>query len=126
MAYKKILLEGDAAVVSNATPVNADFAAASAGTASDTSRSDHKHSLPDALASDIVAIDGGTASVGTANKVARADHKHPLGTLVANLNVGGNQLINALLENLAAAPTEHAGRIYFNTGDGHPYIGQVG
>jgi len=126
MAYKKILLEGDAVVLSDVAPSNADFAVAAAGAATTGSKQDHKHALPDAVAGDLAAVDGGAAAVGTANKVARADHKHPLGTLVANLNVGGNQLINALLEKLAAAPTEYAGRVYFNTVDGHPYIGQVG
>lgn len=126
MAYKKILLEGDAVVLSDVAPSNVDFGAAVAGTATAGSRQDHKHSLPDAVAGDMAAIDGGAAAVGIANKVARADHKHPLGTLVANLNVGGNQLVNALLEKLAVAPTEYAGRIYYNTVDGHPYIGEVG
>lgn len=126
MVFKKILLEGDAVVLSDTAPGNVDFLAADAGTATAASRQDHKHALPDALTGDLAAIDGGVAVVGTLDKVSRADHKHPLGTLVANLNLGGNQLINALLEKLAAAPTEYAGRIYFNTVDGHAYIGQTG
>jgi len=126
MVFKKILLEGDSAVLSDTAPVDADFSAAAQGTATDASRRDHKHALPDAVSGDLVAVDGGAPAVGTANKVARADHKHPLGTLVANLNIGGNQLVNALLEKLAASPTEYAGRIYFNTVDGHAYIGQTG
>ncbi len=126
MAYKKVLLEGDSAVLSDVAPFDVDFGPASAGVAATASRQDHKHDVPEALVGDLASVDGGAAAVGVANKFVRADHKHPLGTLVANMDFGGFQAINLLLEKLAANPTEAAARIYFNTVDLHPYIGQVG
>ena len=68
MTWKQILLEGDAAVLSDTAPSDVDFSAASAGVATSASRQDHKHDVPEALVGDLVAVDGGAGSVGTANK----------------------------------------------------------
>jgi len=127
MAWKKILLEGDAAVLSDTAPVDVDFNAASAGSASEASRQDHKHDAPEALVGDLAAVDGGAAAVGTANKFVRADHKHGLGPLVAALNCGQQQLQRHVLHAVDTPPdsgTEVEGQTYFNTGvgDKHPYV----
>lgn len=78
MSWKKILLEGDAAVLSDVAPVDVDFLTAAAGTATTASRQDHKHNVPAALVGDIVAPSFAGAGVGTANKFVRADHIHGL------------------------------------------------
>ncbi len=127
MTWKKIVLEGEVAVLSDTVPVDADFAAASAGVAAAASRQDHKHDVPEALVGDLAAVDGQAAAVGAANKFVRADHRHPLGPLQANLNCNQKQLIGPVVHVAAAAPnsgTEVEGQIYYNStvGDKHPYI----
>ncbi|MFW6125470.1 MAG: hypothetical protein ACOC58_00030 [Chloroflexota bacterium] len=127
MAWKRILLEGDAAVLSDVAPVDVDFLAAAAGAATEASRQDHKHDVPEALVGDLVVVDGGAAAVGTANKFVRADHKHALGPLVANLDFDQHQAVGLILHAVDAAPdagTEVEGQIYFDTGvgDKHPYV----
>jgi len=123
MAWKRILLEGDAAVLSDTAPVDVDFLAADKGVATEASRQDHKHDVPEALVGDLVAVDGGAAAVGTANKFVRADHKHALGPLVADLDFAKNNAIGMALDVQAAAPsTPVDGQIYFNTTDDHPYV----
>ena len=126
MSWKKILLEGDAAVLSNTPPVDVDFTAASAGTATEASRQDHKHSVPAASAGEIAAVDGGAASAGTLNKFVRGDHKHPLGPLVANLDFNTHQALTMALENVSTLPSTNLvdGRIVYLTTDKHPYIYQ--
>jgi len=123
MSWKRILLEGDAAVLSDTAPVDVDFNAASAGSATQASRQDHKHDVPEALVGDLVAVDGGAAAVGTANKFVRADHKHALGPLVADLDFARKKGIKLVLDVVAthdASPVE--GQIDFLTTDDHPYI----
>lgn len=123
MSWKRILLDGDAAVLSNTAPVDVDFLVAAAGVATDASRRDHKHDVPEALVGDLAAVDGGAAAVGTANKFVRADHKHALGPLVADLDFGRNNAIKMLLDVVGthdATPVE--GEIDFLTTDDHPYV----
>ena len=127
MPWKKVMLEGDVAVLSDTAPVDVDFSAASAGTALDASRQDHKHDVPEALDGDLAAVDGGAAAVGTANKFVRADHKHALGPLVDNLDFNQKQGVGQVMHVAASAPnlgTEVEGQIYYNStiGDKHPYI----
>ena len=126
MAWKKVLLEGDAAVLSDADPVNVDFNAAAEGTATEASRQDHKHDLPDATTGDLVPVDGTAEAVGTSNTVSRGDHRHALGPLVADLDFAKNNAIGLALENQSTAPSSPAvGQIYFDTDDGHPYVNQA-
>ncbi len=123
--WKKLLLEGDAAVLSDSAPVDVDFAAASAGVGTTASRYDHKHSVPEALVSDLAAVDGGAAAIGSANRFVRADHKHALGPLVADLNFNEHEADAMALQNLTAADavvTTKLGRVYFDPLDRHPYI----
>jgi len=126
LKWKKILLEGDVAVLSDAAPVDVDFLATSAGTGATASRYDHKHDVPEALVGDLVAVNGGAAAIGSTNKFVRADHKHALGPLVANLNFAEYEADALALDNLAAVDavtTAKLGRIYFDTSaDRHPYI----
>ena len=127
MTWKKVMLEGDAAVLSDTVPENVDFAAASAGVATGASRQDHKHDVPEALVGDMVAVDGQAAAVGTANKFIRADHRHALGPLQANLDCNQKQLTGQVMHVAASAPNPAAeveGQIYYNStgGDKHPYV----
>jgi hypothetical protein len=123
VSWKKILLEGDAAVLSNTAPVDVDFNAASAGTATEAARQDHKHDVPEASVGDLAAVDGGAAAVGTANKFVRADHKHALGPLVANLDFAKHNATAMALDVQSTAPSSPVdGQIYFNTTDDHPYV----
>lgn len=123
MSFKRILLEGDAAVLSDTAPVDTDFNVAAQGTASEASRQDHKHDVPEALVGDLVAVDGGAADIGTANKFVRADHKHPLGPLAANLDFNKKQATAMALDVQAAAPgTPVSAQVYFNSVDKHPYV----
>ena len=127
MSWKRVLLEGDAAELSDTAPVDVDFDVAAAGSATKASRQDHKHDVPEAVGGDLAAVDGGAAAVGTANKFVRADHKHALGPLVAALNCGQQQLQRHVLHAVAAAPdsgTEVEGQIYYNSdvGNKHAYI----
>lgn len=127
MTWKKVMLEGDVAVLSDTAPVDTDFNAASAGVAAGASRQDHKHDVPEALAGDLAAVDGGAAAAGSANKFVRADHRHALGPLQADLDCNQKQLAGQVMHVAAAAPNSGAeveGQIYYNStgGDKHPYI----
>ncbi len=127
MTWKKVMLEGDVAVLSDTALENVDFNAASAGVAAGASRQDHKHDVPEALVGDLAAVDSQAAAVGTANKFVRADHRHALGPLQANLDCNQKQLVGQVMHVAAAAPnsgTEVEGQIYYNStgGDKHPYI----
>lgn len=125
MPWKKILLEGDAAVLSNTAPVDVDHNAASAGTATEASRQDHKHDLAEGVVGDVKAVDGSAAALGTAAGVAHVDHRHALGPLVANLDFNKNQGLQLVLHSATTAPaTPVEGQIYYNStaGDKHPYV----
>jgi hypothetical protein len=123
--WKKVLLEGDAAELSDVAPEDVDFGAAAAGVAATASRQDHKHDVPEAEVGDLAAVDGGAAAIGTADKFVRADHKHALGPLVADLEFAKHEASQMAVQNAAEAPADPvAGQIYFNTGDNHPYIYQ--
>jgi hypothetical protein len=127
MPWKKVLLEGDAAALSDALPMDVDFTGASAGSSVEASRRDHKHDVPEAELADLAAVDGGAASVGTVNRFVRADHKHALGPLLANLDFNQKQAIGQVLHVATSAPnsgSEVEGQLYYNSsaGDKHPYI----
>lgn len=123
MSWKKILLEGDAAVLSDVAPVDVDHAAASAGTATTAARQDHKHDLNEGVVGTIKAVDGSSAALGTDNAVPHLDHVHPLGPLVANLNFNKKQATSMVLDVQASAPASPVdGQIYYNSTDDHPYV----
>jgi hypothetical protein len=125
MAWKQILLTGDAAVLSDTPPVNLDFGAAAQGVATEASRQDHKHDLTDATTGDIVPVDGTAEAVGTTSTVARGDHRHGLGPLVADLDFNQNNALSFVLEVVATPPdagTEVEGQLYYDTDTDHPYV----
>jgi hypothetical protein len=123
MVWKKILLEGDAAVPSDTAPVDTDFTVASAGVATDVSRQDHKHDLNEGVIGTLKAIDGTAKALGTDNAVPHLDHIHALGPLVANLDFAKHQATSLVLDVQATAPlTPVAGQVYHNSVDGHPYV----
>jgi hypothetical protein len=133
--WKKVLLEGDAAVLSDTAPADVTKAAASAGSASDASRRDHKHDISTASPTGNVA-EAASAAEGTATSLARSDHVHACPSTWApsshKLNshsspdgavaFAGQQATNLVLDNEAADPTAVLGKIYFKTGDTHPYV----
>lgn len=128
MPWKRILLEGDAAVLSDTAPVDVDHGPASAGTATQAARQDHKHDLNEGVVGTIASVDGSAAALGTDNAVPHLDHVHPLGPLVGNLDFDYNEALDLSLEtraDLTAPPTGAAikeGRIGFYTYDDHPYV----
>lgn len=127
MAWKKVLLAGDAAVLSDTAPVDATFAVAAAGAAVDASRQDHKHDIGEGVVGDMVIVDAQAASLGTANNASHVDHRHALGPLAANLDYNKQQAVSLVLEAVATPPdaaAEVEGEIYYDTtvGDKHPYI----
>jgi hypothetical protein len=125
MAWKRILLEGDAAVLSNTAPVDVDHNAAAAGTATEASRQDHKHDLAEGAVGDVKAVDGSAAALGTAAGVSHVDHRHALGPLVANLDFNKNQAVQFVAHVAATAPASPVeGQIYYNSGatDKHLYV----
>lgn len=122
MAYKKILLEGDAALLGSYSPHNVDFSAASQGTVSYAARADHKHDVPEPLLTQLAAVNGGAATLGTSNTMVRGDHKHNIGTLVNHMHFGGYEVQNVLLEKLGSNPPSAVARIYFSTLSGRAYL----
>ena len=94
---------------------------ASAGVATDASRHDHIHRLGNG-AVDVAAVLAADVVDGTkiADDAVGSEHIEPLS---AKLECNGQQLENAVLENNAADPTTPVlGKIYFKTGDTHPYV----
>jgi hypothetical protein len=123
MPFKKILLEGDAAILSDTAPSSVNHAVASAGVATDAARRDHKHDLDEGVVGTLKAVDGSAMSLGSDNAVPHLDHVHALGPLQANFDFNKKQAVSMVLENLATDPgSPVAGQIYFKTGDSHPYI----
>lgn len=76
MAWKKIILEGEAAILSDTAPVDIDTAVAGAGIATDASRRDHKHDVGDmtGMTADTIAEKTGAAGV-TVDGVLLKDSK---------------------------------------------------
>ena len=127
LKWKKVLLEGDVAVLSDTSPVDVDFLAASAGTGTTASRYDHKHDVPEALVGDLVTVDGGAAAIGALNRFVRADHKHALGPLIADIDFAEYEADAMALDNRSATvspvTTAKPGRIYFDIStDRHPFV----
>ena len=139
MAWKKILLEGDAAELSDTAPVNVIKQTAAAGSAATASRQDHAHDVTVAVPGNIT--EGDTAAEGIAASLARSDHKHGSpatwaptshalsghSAAVATMDFGQQQVQRAVIHPVATPPdaaAEVEGQIYFDTtvGDKHAYI----
>jgi hypothetical protein len=138
--WKKLAFTDEVATLSDQTAHDIGTTA-SAGVATDASRHDHVHRLGNGavdvaavLATDVVetlkikdlnvttgklaadAVDG----TKLADDAVGSEHIEPLS---AKLECNGQQLENAVLENNAADPTTPVlGKIYFKTGDTHPYV----
>lgn len=107
--YKKVLLEGDAASLSDATPTSVSATAASAGTSALASRDDHNHNHASIAGSDLhtqyIKADGLRAFTG-------------------NQSFGLFQLTNAVIDSVGALPgLVTTGRVVFLTTDNHLYVG---
>ena len=127
MAWKKILLEGYAASLSDVAPVNASHAVAAAGDAATASRQNHKHDIDEGVVGTMVAIDGGAAALGSADAVPHLDHKHTLGALAVNLDFNQKQAVGLVAHATATPPnaaTEVEGQIYYDSTalDQHLYV----
>jgi hypothetical protein len=138
--WKKLAFADEVAIVSDEVAHDIGTTAG-AGVATDASRHDHVHRLGNGavdvaavLAADVVetlkikdlnvttgklaadAVDG----TKLADDAVGSEHIEPLS---AKLECNGQQLENAVLENNAADPTTPVlGKIYFKTGDTHPYV----
>jgi len=138
--WKKLAFTDEVAILSNEDPHDIGTVAAE-GVAMDASRHDHVHRLGNGavdvaavLATDVVetlkikdlnvttgklAADAVDASK-LADDAVGSEHIEPLS---AKLECNGQQLENAVLENSATDPaTPVLGKIYFKTGDTHPYV----
>ena len=123
MVWKKILLEGDAAVLSDTAPVNVTHAVADKGVATEAARQDHKHDLDEGVIGTLKAVDGTAKTLGTDNAIPHLDHIHALGPLVANFDFNKKQATGMALDVQATAPlTPVDGQIYQNSTDDHPYV----
>ena len=147
MAWKKILLEGDAAVLSDTAPVDVDTAVAAAGIATEAARQDHKHDVGDltGMMADTIAektvdagvtVDGCLIKDGLAadsnklegdSKATVQDHTPKAHTLAAHttpvgpVDCGQQQLDGMVLEAVDTPPdsgTEIEGQVYFDSGVG--------
>ena len=130
MAWVRILLDGDAAVLASAAPANVDHGAAAVGVGTTAARDDHKHDVDEGLAATLAPVDGTAEALGTAVAIPHLDHIHGLGPLVANLDFNSRQAVSMVLEAVATPPdgaAETEGQIYFDTtvADKHPYVWQV-
>lgn len=130
-SWKKILLEGDAAVLTSIAPKNVLDQVAAAGTATTAARHDHLHDVT--LGSVAPVVGGQSAAIGTATKMPRADHIHAAygsfspkphalsqhGTAVSALWIGGQELNAAVMHRAASAPAgPGSAQIYYNTSPG--------
>jgi hypothetical protein len=118
--WKKLAFYDEVAIISSEVAHDVGTTA-SAGVATDASRHDHVHRLGNG-AVDVAAVLAADVVDGTkiADDAVGSEHIEPLS---AKLEVNGQQLENAVLENNAADPTTPVlGKIYFKTGDLHPYI----
>jgi len=130
VTWKKLAYLDEVATLSDEVPHDVGTTAAQ-GVATDAARHDHVHRLANGavdvaavLASNVVETAKINADAVDATKIADdavgSEHIEPLS---AKLEVNGQQLENAVLENSATDPaTPVLGKIYFKTGDLHPYV----
>jgi hypothetical protein len=120
VTWKKLAYLDEVATLSDEDPHDIGTVAAE-GVAMDASRHDHVHRLGNG-AVDVAAVLASDVVDGTkiADDAVGSEHIEPLS---AKLECNGQQLENAVLENNAADPTTPVlGKIYFKTGDTHPYV----
>lgn len=137
--WKKILLTGDAASLSDTTALGVSTAA-TAGTAADASRSDHVHDI-DAGAIDAsnlfaagvvdaTALGGSAVTTVKINADAVTEPKiaddavgsEHIETLSAALDFGGNEADNMLADKTGTAAAAATAKLVYNTADSHLYV----
>ena len=127
--WKKLAYFDEVATLSNATPANVGTTA-SAGVATDASRSDHVHIIGTGainasglFAAGVVDANALGSNAVTTAKIADANVTTAKISIDNNLNMNKKQLTAAALDNQTADPTTPvAGQIYFKTGDTHAYL----
>lgn len=120
VTWKKLAYLDEVATLSDEDPHDIGVTATE-GVATDAARHDHIHRLANG-AVDVAAVLAADVVDGTkiTDDAIGSEHIEPLS---AKLEVNGQQLENAVLENGAADPaTPVLGKIYFKTGDLHPYV----
>lgn len=147
MSWKKILVEGDAATLSDTNPQSIQVQTASPGSGLSGSREDHLHAVSTAAPAAITV--GATQAEGSATSLARSDHIHqspstwtPSSHATAHKSGGGDalaldelavptgnvsfnkkQATSLALEVLSSAPASPVnGQVYFNDTDDHAYV----
>lgn len=134
MSWRRILLEGDAAVLSDVVPVDVTKEAASAGIASEASRQDHKHDISTGVPGTIGEND--TPAEGVATSLARSDHTHGSpatwapgahnldvhGAPTGPVGLGSQEIQSVSLEKVASLPAGFDGQVVFLNTDDHPYV----
>ncbi len=125
MPWRRVLLEGDAAELSDANPQNVIQQTAAPGTGTRASREDHLHDVT--VAAPGAAVDGQAAAEGSATSLVRSDHRHALGPLAAAVNCGQQELQRMRFQNLATgdAPdsgSEVVGQAWFDTTEDRPKV----
>lgn len=137
--WKKLAFSDEVAALSDEVAHDIGTAA-SAGVATDASRHDHVHVIGTgainaagmfaaevvenaALGDGAVDTEELAADAVTGDQLADdAVGSEHIEQLSATLDCGGQQLKDAVLDNEAADPAAVLGKIYFKTGDTHPYV----
>ena len=151
MSWTKVLLQGDAATLSDSNPVAiTENASALPGTASDASRQDHVHASPATWAPSAHDLDAhGSATLSELNAIVSdatlddsGDPRTPSSHATSHKNGGADEvLLNELgeptgavafnkqqatglaLDVQSSAPADPVnGQVYFNNTDDHPYV----
>lgn len=117
MSWKKVLLEGDAAVLSDTTPeAITESASGSAGVATEASRRDHVHASP---ASWTPAAHEASHKSGGGDEILL----HEFGDPTAAVEFNKQQATNLALDVQSSAPASPVdGQVYYNSTDDHPYV----
>ena len=117
MSWKKILLEGDAAVLSDTTPeAITENASGSAGVATEASRRDHVHASPASWT---------PSSHATSHKSGGGDEidLDELGVPTGSVDFNKQEVVNMVIEQQSTAPsTPTQGQVYYDTDDDHIYV----
>ena len=130
VTWKKLAFYDEVAILSDTPPESVGTTPAQ-GTATDASRQDHVHDLgagcvdaANLFAAGVVDTTALGADAVDATKLADdAVGSEHIEALSEALDCAGQQLTDAVLENNAADPaTPVIGKVYFKTGDVHPYI----
>ena len=116
--WKKILLEGDAAVLTNTAPSDIGTSA-DAGSSSEAARADHVHKIGSGAINSSSMFASGvidTAAIGdsqvTTSKI----------NIDADLSFNNHEADDLLLDTAGTSATGATAKVVFNTGDSHPYV----